>query len=154
VRITVVCVGRLRGTPFADDIAHYERLLRRHARIEILEVREAGGDFARRGEALRKEAGAALARVPNGTFLCALDREGELLSSEELAGFLEELRRSARDLCFLVGGPFGLDQGVLRRAESRLSLGPLTLPHGLARVVLLEQLFRAHKILAREPYHY
>jgi 23S rRNA (pseudouridine1915-N3)-methyltransferase len=61
---------------------------------------------------------------------------------------------SRADLAFVVGGPFGLDQAVLERADRRLSFGPLTLPHQLARVVLLEQLFRAHKILAGEPYHY
>jgi 23S rRNA (pseudouridine1915-N3)-methyltransferase len=61
---------------------------------------------------------------------------------------------SRADLAFVVGGPFGLDRAVLERADSRLSFGPLTLPHQLARVVLLEQLFRAHKILAGEPYHY
>jgi 23S rRNA (pseudouridine1915-N3)-methyltransferase len=64
---------------------------------------------------------------------------------------LEERRRSGMDWCFVIGGPFGLQ---LERPDSRLSLGPMTLPHQLARVVLLEQLYRAHKIIAREPYHY
>ena len=67
---------------------------------------------------------------------------------------LEERRAGGRDLCFVVGGPFGLVRAVLERAAERLSLGPITLPHQLARVVLLEQLFRAHKIVLGEPYHY
>jgi len=71
-----------------------------------------------------------------------------------LADFLEERRLAGSDLCFVIGGPFGLDQSITQRADLRLSFGPITLPHELARVVLLEQLFRAHKILAGEKYHY
>ena len=86
--------------------------------------------------------------------MSVLDREGDQLSSEELAAFLEERRMSRADLCIVVGGPQGLDPSVLERANRRLAFGRITLPHQLARVVLLEQLFRAHKILAGEPYHY
>ncbi len=76
---------------------------------------------------------------------------GEALDSVAFSGFLEERRQSGQDLCFVVGGPYGLD---LEGVQHRLSLGKITLPHQLARVVLLEQLYRAHKILAGEPYHY
>ena len=86
--------------------------------------------------------------------MCALDREGRQRSSPELARWLEERRGQSRDLCFIIGGPLGLDAALLEEAAERLSLGAPTLPHQLARVVLLEQLFRAHKILAGEPYHY
>jgi 23S rRNA (pseudouridine1915-N3)-methyltransferase len=154
MRIVVVCVGRLRGEPFADDVAHYTRLLERQARVEIHELREATGDPRRKREALEKEAEAILKLLPNSAFVCALDRRGKPLSSTDLAHFIEERRRSGRDLCFVVGGPFGLDESVLERADAALSFGPVTLPHQLARVVLLEQLFRAHKILSGEPYHY
>jgi 23S rRNA (pseudouridine1915-N3)-methyltransferase len=154
VRIVLVCVGRVRGEPFADDVAHYRRLLERHVPLEIQELREAGGGPRLRAEASRKEAEAVLKRLPASAFVCAADRQGKPLSSAGLARFLEERRRSGRDLWFVVGGPFGLDASVLGRADARLSLGPITLPHELARVVLLEQLFRAHKILAGEPYHY
>ena len=154
MRIVVVCVGRLRGAPFADDVAHYERLLRRYARLELQEVREAGFEPARRMKALEQEGAALLRRIPSGEFVCVLDHEGEALSSPALAHFLEERRRSRRNLYFVVGGPFGLSPAIKKRADWRLSFGPVTLPHQLARVVLLEQLFRAHKILAREPYHY
>jgi 23S rRNA (pseudouridine1915-N3)-methyltransferase len=139
VRIVVVCVGRLRGAPFADDVTHYERLLARQARVEIQEVKDEAG---------------VPKRIPDSAFVCLLDREGTALSSPELASFLEERRGSGKDLCFVVGGPFGLDPGLLERVDRRLSFGPITLPHELARVVLLEQLFRAHKILAGEKYHY
>jgi 23S rRNA (pseudouridine1915-N3)-methyltransferase len=139
VRIVVVCVGRLRGAPFADDVAHYERLLARQARVEIQEVKDDSG---------------VPKRIPESAFVCVLDREGDALSSTDLAGFLEERRLAGKDLCFVIGGPFGLDPSVVERADTRVSFGPITLPHELARVVLLEQLFRAHKILSGEPYHY
>jgi 23S rRNA (pseudouridine1915-N3)-methyltransferase len=154
VRIVVICVGRLKGPPFADDVAHYERLLSRHVRLEIQELREAGTDPARRDEALAREGEALLARLPRDAFVCALDRQGVQRTSLGIADFLEERRQSGRDLCMVVGGPFGLSAAVLDAADERLSFGAVTLPHQLARVVLLEQLFRAHKILAREPYHY
>jgi 23S rRNA (pseudouridine1915-N3)-methyltransferase len=138
----------------ADDVAHYERLLSRQGRIETIELREAGGDPRRRTESLRREAKTILARIPDDAFVCVLAREGEQLASDELARWLGELQRLGTDVWFVIGGPFGLDGAVFVRANDRLSFGPLTLPHQLARVVLMEQLFRAHKILAGEPYHY
>lgn len=136
MKVTVLAVGRLRS-PFADDVAHYERLLARHAKVEVVEVRE--------DEQLAR-------RVPGRAFVSLLDAEGATMDSVAFSGFLEERRMAARDLCFVIGGPFG-HAGDQVRADHRLSLGPMTLPHQLARVVLLEQLFRAHKILAGEPYH-
>ncbi len=135
MRIVVVAVGRLRP-PFADDVQHYQKLLARHGRLELIEVRE--------DEQLGR-------RIPRGAFLSLLDRGGESLDSVAFSRFLETRRQSARDLCFVVGGPFGLH---LDRVDHRFSLGAITLPHQLARVVLLEQLYRGHKILAGEPYHY
>jgi len=135
VRIVVVAVGRLRP-PFADDVQHYQKLLAGHTRLELVEVRE--GDQV-------------LGRLPGRAFVSLLHRDGEAPDSIAFSEFLEERRRSGRELCFVIGGPFGLD---LDQVDHRLSLGSITLPHQLARVVLLEQLYRAHKILAREPYHY
>jgi 23S rRNA (pseudouridine1915-N3)-methyltransferase len=142
VRLLLICVGKVRQ-PFVDDVAHYQRLLARQARLEVVEVPEGAG-----------EAGAILKRIPGEAYVCALDREGDLLTSEEVAAFLEERRMGRTDLCFVLGGPFGLDPAILERSQRSLSFGSITLPHQLARVVLLEQLFRAHKILAGEPYHY
>jgi len=153
VRIILVCVGKVRE-PFEDDVAHYERLLGRHARVETVELSEGGTSNAGISRVLAKEGEALMRRIPGDAHVIALDREGRLASSESLASLLEERRGAGRDLCFVVGGPFGLDRGVLDRADERLSLGRVTLPHQLARVVLLEQLFRAHKIVLRERYHY
>jgi 23S rRNA (pseudouridine1915-N3)-methyltransferase len=131
----VLAVGRLRP-PFADDVQHYQRMLARHARLELIEVRE--------DEKLEK-------RIPERAFTVLLDAGGREFDSIGFSGFLEERRMSGRDLCFIVGGPYGLD---LPGTDARMSLGRMTLPHQLARVVLLEQLYRAHKILAGEPYHH
>lgn len=135
MRIVVLAVGRVRP-PYADDVAHYRKLLRAHCRLEEIEVRDET---------------AAARRIPEGAYVVLLDAGGATPDSEAFAVWLEERRRSGRDLCFVVGGAFGID---LPNADHRLSLGPMTLPHQLARVVLLEQLFRGHKILAREPYHH
>ena len=153
MRILVVCVGRVRA-PFADDSAHFERLLARHASLEIVELRESGLEARQAVRAKTAEAGQLLARIPANSFCTALDRDGRPTPSEELAKLIEQRRMDGRDLCFVIGGPFGLDRAVLERADRALSFGPQTLPHQLARVVLLEQLFRAHKILLGEPYHY
>jgi 23S rRNA (pseudouridine1915-N3)-methyltransferase len=139
VKLVVVAVGRLRP-PYADDVQHYQRLLARHAKLELIEVRE-DEQVAR--------------RIPDRAFVSVLDAEGAAMDSVAFSEFLEERRLEGRDLCFVIGGPFGhRGGGAEAEADHYLSLGPMTLPHQLARVVLLEQLFRAHKILAGEPYHY
>jgi 23S rRNA (pseudouridine1915-N3)-methyltransferase len=135
VRIVVVAVGRLRP-PFADDVQHYQTLIARHTRLELVEVREE--DKAHR-------------RLPDRAFVSLLHHDGEMLDSIAFSRFLEARRQSGRDLCFVIGGPYGLE---LDEVDHRLSLGAITLPHQLARVVLLEQIYRGHKILAGEPYHY
>jgi 23S rRNA (pseudouridine1915-N3)-methyltransferase len=135
VRLIVLAVGRLRP-PYVDDVEHYVRLLGRQARVEVIEVREE--------ERLAS-------RIPERAYVSLLDRGGEQLDSPSFSRFLEARRQAGRDVCFVIGGHLGLDLEVV---DHRFSLGPLTLPHQLARVVLLEQLFRGHKILAGEPYHY
>jgi 23S rRNA (pseudouridine1915-N3)-methyltransferase len=90
-------------------------------------------------------------RIPERAYVSLLDAGGTEYGSEDFARWLDERRVAARDVCFVVGGPYGT---ALDRVDHTLSLGRMTLPHQLARVVLLEQLFRAHKILAGEPYHH
>ena len=135
MRCTVLAVGRLRA-PYADDVEHYARLLRRHVELEQVEVRDDA---------------AVARRVPRRAFVCALDEHGETFSSVGFSRWLEDRRRDGRDLCFVVGGPYGTE---VEGPDHLLSLGPMTLPHQLARVVLLEQVYRAHAILAGTPYHH
>jgi 23S rRNA (pseudouridine1915-N3)-methyltransferase len=134
MRISLIAVGRLRP-PYQDDVEHYRKMLAGHAKLDVVEVREEEK---------------VPPRIPDRALTVLLAADGEALSSEEFSSWLEERRHNGRDLCFVIGGPRGLELD----ADMRLSLGPMTLPHQLARVVLLEQLYRAHKILAGEPYHY
>jgi 23S rRNA (pseudouridine1915-N3)-methyltransferase len=134
MRLSVIAVGRLRP-PYQDDVEHYRKLLAGHARIDQVEVRE--------DEKVPP-------RIPERSYTVLLASDGRAFDSVAFSEWLEERRRNGRDVCFVIGGPKGLELD----ADMRLSLGPMTLPHQLARVVLLEQLYRAHKILAREPYHY
>ena len=131
----MVSVGRLRA-PYADDVAHYTKLLSRYTRLELVELRDA-----------ERVAG----RVPADAFTSLLAADGRCYDSRAFAAFVERRRASGRDLTFVIGGAHGID---LAEPDHRLSLGPMTLPHQLARVVLLEQLYRAHKIIAGEPYHH
>ena len=135
VQYTVLAVGKVRP-PFTDDVQHYQRLIARHTRLSLIEVRE------------DEQVGR---RIPDRSYVSLLDAAGETYTSEGFARWLDERRLAARDVCFVVGGPYGTS---LERVDHKLSLGPMTLPHQLARVVLLEQLFRGHKILAGEPYHH
>jgi 23S rRNA (pseudouridine1915-N3)-methyltransferase len=135
MRTIVLAVGRTQP-PYADDVQHYQKLLARHGRLELVEVREQD----------RVDG-----RIPKDAYVCLLSSDGTQFDSMEFSRFVDERRLEARDVCFVLGGPRGLS---LEECDFKLSLGPMTLPHQLARVVLLEQLFRANKILAGEPYHY
>jgi 23S rRNA (pseudouridine1915-N3)-methyltransferase len=135
MRTLIVAVGRLRP-PYQDDVQHYRKMLARYANVEAIELRDE-----------EKVAG----RIPEDTYKVLLDSGGEQMDSVQFARFIDERRHSGRDLCFVIGGPRGLD---LDACDLKLSFGAMTLPHQLARVVLIEQIYRAHKIIAREPYHY
>jgi len=147
----VVAVGKLR--PYyrqaADD---YGRRLKRYVQLREAEVREASraptAAVQRADEAARLEA-----RIADGSTVVALAREGTGWSSRELARQLERWAFQARPLAVVIGGSAGLDPALITRAAARWSLGPLTFPHELARVILLEQIYRAFTILRGEPYH-
>jgi 23S rRNA (pseudouridine1915-N3)-methyltransferase len=137
VKATVVVVGKVKA-PFAEAEAHYRKMLQRHQPVDVIEVRD---EVNIEG------------RIPRRSHVIALDRGGRSLDSKAWASWLSERRIDAQDLCFLVGGPEGLSGRTMALVDERISLGPQTMAHQLARVVLLEQLFRATKILAGEPYH-
>jgi 23S rRNA (pseudouridine1915-N3)-methyltransferase len=137
VKVKVVVVGKVKP-PFAEADAHYRKLLQRHQPVEVIEVRDEANIEG---------------RIPPRSHVITLDRGGRAMSSKAWASWLSERRIDALDLCFLIGGPEGLSARTTGLADERISLGPQTMAHQLARVVLLEQLFRATKILAGEPYH-
>jgi 23S rRNA (pseudouridine1915-N3)-methyltransferase len=137
VKVTVVTVGKAKA-PFAEADGHYRKMLQRHQPVEVIEVRD---EVNIEG------------RIPARSHVIALDRGGRAMGSRAWASWLSERRIDAQDLCFLIGGAGGLSARTMGLVDERLSLGPQTMAHQLARVVLLEQLFRATKILAGEPYH-
>jgi 23S rRNA (pseudouridine1915-N3)-methyltransferase len=154
-RSTIVAVGKLRGWA-SEGCEDYLRRLRRYFPVEIIEVPEADMNRLPPEEVLAAEGERLLKRLPAGAHVIVLDRErGKPLSSEDLARKLDSLGVSGRShVVFVLGGPLGLSPEVLGRADERLSFGPMTLPHALARVVLLEQLYRAVKIGRGEKYHW
>lgn len=151
--VRVVAVGRVRNAAVREACDAYAARIRRYQRLEIREVREAGRRERDAAAARRLEGAALLAAVPPGSHIVALTRGGEARTSEELAGLLNRWREQAHDVAFVLGGAHGLDAALLDRAHLRLTLSHMTLPHELARLVLLEQLYRAMTILRGEPYH-
>jgi len=144
----LIAVGRLRAGPEAELFARYAARLR--PKLELTEVPESPGAPE---EAKRREGEALLAAVPPKAFVVALDQAGTTPDSAVLAGLLERWLGLGRPLCFLIGGTEGLDRAVIARADAVLSLGHLTWPHLLVRVLLAEQLFRARAIATGHPYH-
>ena len=154
-RATLVAVGAVKG--WADEgCRDYLQRLRRYFPVEVVEVSEEDLNRRTPEEVLAAEAGRLLKKIPAGAYVIALDREkGEPFSSEKLARRLNSLGLSGRShVAFVLGGPLGLSPEVLARADALVSFGPVTLPHALARVVLLEQVYRAAKINRGEKYHW
>ena len=154
MKVLVVVVGKARG-PVADAVAEYERRAARYWRLEIAEVGAGGPGAGASPAAVRAaEAERLLARVPGDLEVVPLTRAGKGMSSRALARYLEGLAiRSSPGVAFLIGGAHGLDPSVLERARRELSLSTLTLPHEMARLFLVEQLYRAGTIIRGEPYH-
>jgi 23S rRNA (pseudouridine1915-N3)-methyltransferase len=137
VKVTLTAVGKVKA-PFAEAEAHYRKMLQRHQPVQVIEVRDEVN---------------VEGRIPARSHVIAVDRGGRAMSSQGWSQWLSERRIDAQDLCFLIGGPEGLSAHTMAVADERLSLGPQTMAHQLARIVLLEQLFRSTRILAGEPYH-
>jgi 23S rRNA (pseudouridine1915-N3)-methyltransferase len=154
-RCTLVSVGKLKGWA-AEGSEDYAKRLRRYFPVEIIEVAEEDMNRRSREEVVSAEGERILKRLPAEAYVISLDREkGKLRSSEELALRLEDLGISGRShVAFVIGGPLGLSPEVFQRADELWSFGRITLPHALARVVLLEQLYRAVKIQRGEKYHW
>jgi 23S rRNA (pseudouridine1915-N3)-methyltransferase len=154
LKLWLITIGQA-GRVLESAIAEYEQRARRYWSVEVIEVRE---ERARRGlddEAVRAAEGERLLRrVPKGTELIALTRTGDAWSSERLSRHIQRTAVEATPgIAFMIGGAFGLADTVLREAHCRMRLSTFTLPHDLARLVLMEQLYRAGTIARGEPYH-
>jgi len=150
MRAWLIAVGDRMPSWVNDGFGEYMKRLSRELPLSLTEVTAKSRDPARvNGE----ECQALLGAIPKNAHVVALDGRGKPWSSEELAEQLGRWRMLGKDLAFLIGGADGLDQAVLDRAEQRWSLGPLTLPHPLVRIVVAEQLYRAASLLSHHPYH-
>ena len=157
-RVTVLCVGKLKEKFYAEAAAEYVKRLSRYCRLELLELPEErlpeAPSPAQIEAALAKEAAAVRGKLPAGCVLIALYIEGELRSSEALARLMADWgSQGAGHLVFLIGSSFGLHPSLKAEARLKLSMSPMTFPHHLARVMLLEQIYRAYQISAGTKYH-
>lgn len=151
MRITIVCIGRLRDGPEQALIRPYLERIGWPTKVTEIEIARPPRSTAKR---LEEEAERLLAAIPAGAYHVALDRRGKALSSDDFAALIAKTAEAGRrDLAFSVGGADGLSARVIDTADRVVSFGPMVWPHRLARVMLAEQLYRAHAILTRHPYH-
>ena len=157
-KITILCVGKLKEKFYLDATAEYAKRLSRYCKLDILEL--PGSRLpeepspAQIQQALDTEAAAITAKLPKGGALVALCIEGTPCSSEEMSRKMQQLAVSGKtQLTFLIGGSVGLSESLKRRADWKLSMSPMTFPHHLARVMLLEQIYRAFQIRQGTKYH-
>ena len=158
MKITLVTVGKIKEKFYTDAIAEYTKRLSRYCKLEIVQVAdEKTPDKASETEERQikeREGKRVLAQIKEGAYVIALAIQGEMLSSEQLAGKLERLGIEGQSqLVLVIGGSPGLSEEVLRRADYQLSFSRMTFPHQLMRVILLEQLYRSYRIIQGEPYH-
>jgi 23S rRNA (pseudouridine1915-N3)-methyltransferase len=155
--VRIVCVGKLKERYFEDACAEFQKRLGRFCTLEIIELPDekapeslhpAEEDIVRDKEGKR-----ILKAIGAKDFVVALAIDGKQMRSEEFAAFLEEKETEARPLTFLIGGSLGLSPEVYARANAKLSFSKMTFPHRIARLLLLEQIYRGFKILAHEAYH-
>ena len=157
-QITLIAMGKLKEKFYLSAAAEYEKRLKGYCDFKILELPEVrlpeDPSPVQIQQGLEKEAQILLERLPKGCFFCVLTPEGKLLSSEQLAQTLREEKLSGNSSgVFLIGSSFGIAQRVKDRADLLLSMSPMTFPHHLARIMVLEQLYRAEAIQAGSKYH-
>lgn len=156
MRIKIIAVGKLKEKYLSEAALEYEKRLARFCKTEIVQLQDLKNpDLSSKAlclETINKEGRDILSRIKK-EYVVALCVEGKKLSSEEFSGFIQSAAMKTPDITFVIGGSLGLSDEVKNRADFKLSLSDMTFPHGLSRVVLLEQIYRAFKIAAGENYH-
>ena len=158
MKISLITVGKIKEKYFEQAIAEYAKRLSRYCKLEILQVADEktpdGASAALEAQIKDREGERILAHVKDGAYVVALAIEGHMLSSEELAEKMGSLTvGGVSHIQFIIGGSLGLSREVLEKADYRLSFSRMTFPHQLMRVILLEQIYRAYRIMRGEPYH-
>ena len=158
MKITVLCVGKIKEKFYRDAIAEYEKRLSRYCKLEIVEVADEktpdNASELMEQQIKEKEAERMEKYLKEGAFVCALAIDGKQLDSVELSEKIEHLGTSGTShIIFMIGGSLGMSDELLKRADMKLSFSKMTFPHQLMRVILLEQVYRAYRIMNHEPYH-
>jgi len=158
LKITVLCVGKIKEKFYRDAIAEYEKRLSRYCKLEIVEVADEktpdNASELMEQQIKEKEAERMEKYLKEGAFVCALAIDGKQLDSVELSEKIEHLGTSGTShIIFMIGGSLGMSDELLKRADMKLSFSKMTFPHQLMRVILLEQVYRAYRIMNHEPYH-
>ena len=156
--ITLIAMGKLKEKFYLSAAAEYEKRLKGYCRFQIMELPEfrlpENPSAAETSAGLEREADLILSKIPKGAWFCVLTPEGKVISSESLAEKVKEVKLSGKSsACFLIGSSFGISPKVKAAADFELSMGPMTFPHHLARIMVLEQLYRAEAIQAGSKYH-
>ncbi len=156
--ITLICMGKLKEKFYLSAAAEYEKRLKGYCNFHLIELPEVrlpdDPSPAEISAGLEKEADLILSKIPKGSWFCVFTPEGKLLSSEELAGKLKDVKLSGKSsCCFLIGSSFGMAPRIKQMADFKLSMSPMTFPHHLARIMVMEQLYRAEAIQAGSKYH-
>ncbi|MDR3362620.1 MAG: 23S rRNA (pseudouridine(1915)-N(3))-methyltransferase RlmH [Desulfovibrio sp.] len=152
--LRLICVGKLKTPFWKDAAAHYIKRIRFQRPLQCVEVRDGDAPLAP-PQRITLEGRKILELLPPQEIALALDEQGQPVTSRQFAHLLQKLDNGAQGrVCFVVGGAYGLDNAVRERAARLISLSPMTLPHELARVLLLEQIYRAECILRNSPYHH
>lgn len=156
--ITLIAMGKLKEKFYLSAAAEYEKRMKGYCKFQLLELPEArlpeDPSPAEISAGLEKEAEQILTKIPKGAWFCVLTPEGKNISSEDLAEKLQDVKLAGKSsVCFLIGSSFGMSTRVKEKADFRLSMGKMTFPHHLARIMVLEQLYRAEAIQAGSKYH-
>jgi 23S rRNA (pseudouridine1915-N3)-methyltransferase len=153
MRAHLIAIGDRMPSWVSEGYAEYAKRLSHELPLQLVEISTKARGQRDPARAILEEGQAMLAAIPKGAQVVALDGRGKSWSSEDLAKQLENWRMHGGDVAFLIGGPDGLAPAALDRAQQRWSLGPLTLPHPVVRIVIAEQLYRAVSLLGNHPYH-
>lgn len=157
LRVKVICIGKLKENYLREAQAEYLKRLGAFCKAEVIELPEAklpdNPSEALINDGLKKEAKKILAEIPKGAYVYSLCIEGKSVSSEELAAKIEENTGNTSNVAFIIGSSFGLDEEVKRQSSFKLSFSKMTFPHQLARIMLLEQIYRAFAINNNTKYH-
>ncbi len=156
--ITLICMGKLKEKFYLSAAEEYEKRLKGYCSFHLIELPEVrlpdDPSQAEIAAGLEKEADSILAKLPKGCWFCVFTPEGKLLSSEALADKIKDIKLSGKSsACFLIGSSFGIAPRIKQLADFKLSMSPMTFPHHLARIMVMEQLYRAEAIQAKSKYH-